>query len=104
VAAFAQLFFAIGCRSDRLTAPALDFLGNPALLAAIAVSGLLQVAVVTIPTAQPFFAVTAHPAFDWIEVLAVSLVPVTVVEVAKWFRRRPSRYDVRPSLAVEKKP
>jgi Ca2+-transporting ATPase len=89
VAAFAQLFFAIGCRSDRLTAPALDFLGNPALLAAIAVSGLLQVAVVTIPTAQPFFAVTAHPAFDWIEVLAVSLVPVTVVEVAKWFRRRP---------------
>jgi hypothetical protein len=59
---------------------------------------------VTIPTAQPFFAVTAHPAFDWIEVLAVSLVPVTVVEVAKWFRRRPSRYDVRPSLAVEKKP
>ena len=104
VAAFAQLFFAIGCRSDRLTAPALDFLGNPALLVAIAVSGLLQVAVVTIPTAQPFFAVTAHPAFDWIEVLAVSLVPVTVVEVAKWFRRRPSRYDERPSLAVEKKP
>jgi Ca2+-transporting ATPase len=93
VAAFTQLFFAIGCRSDRLTAPALDFLGNPALLAAIVVSGLLQVAVVMIPPARPFFAVAAHPAFDWAKVLAVSLLPVTVVEVAKWFRRRPGRYD-----------
>ncbi|MFM9024896.1 MAG: cation-translocating P-type ATPase, partial [Planctomycetaceae bacterium] len=89
VAAFAQLCFAIGCRSERRTAPELDFLGNPWLLAAIAVSGLLQVAVVTVPYTQPVFEVTAHPGPDWVVVLGLALVPVTVVEVAKWFRRRP---------------
>ena len=89
VAAFAQLFFAIGCRSERRTAPELDFLGNPWLLAAIVVSGLLQVAVVTVPYTQPVFEVTAHPGPDWVVVLGLALVPVTIVEVAKWFRRRP---------------
>jgi Ca2+-transporting ATPase len=90
VAAFAQLLFAIGCRSERRTAPEIDFLGNPWLLAAIVVSGLLQVAVVTLPATQPVFEVAAHPGVDWVAVLGLSLVPVTVVEVAKWFRRRPS--------------
>jgi len=89
VAAFAQLFFAIGCRSERRTAPEIDFLGNPWLLAAILVSGLLQVAVVTLPYAQPVFEVAAHPGLDWLVVLGLALVPVTVVEVAKWFRRPP---------------
>jgi Ca2+-transporting ATPase len=89
VAAFAQLFFAIGCRSERRTAPEIDFLGNPWLLAAIVVSGLLQVAVVTLPVARPVFEVSAHPGVDWLVVFAVALVPVTVIEVAKWFRRRP---------------
>jgi Ca2+-transporting ATPase len=89
VAAFAQLFFAIGCRSERRTAPEIDFLGNPALIGAIVVSGLLQAAVVTLPVAQPVFEVTAHPGADWPVILGLALVPVTVVEVAKWFRRPP---------------
>ncbi len=89
VAAFAQLFFAIGCRSARRTAPEIDFLGNPWLLAAIVVSGLFQVAVVTLPATQPVFEVAAHPGLDWLVILAVAVVPVTIVEVAKWFRRPP---------------
>jgi Ca2+-transporting ATPase len=101
VAAFAQLFFAIGCRSDRVTAPELDFLGNPALLAAIVVSGLLQVVVVTLPSTQPVFAVESQPGFDWLEVLGVSLVPVTIIEVAKWFRRGRSLYDGSANRPVE---
>ncbi|MFM9059023.1 MAG: cation-translocating P-type ATPase [Planctomycetaceae bacterium] len=89
VAAFSQLCFAIGCRSERRTAPELDFLGNPWLLGAIVISGLLQAAVVTLPAAQPVFEVTAHPGPDWVVVLGLALVPVTIVEVAKWFRRPP---------------
>ena len=87
VAAFAQLFFAIGCRSERRTAPEIDFLGNPALLGAIVVSGLLQAAVVTLPAAQPVFEVSAQPGAHWTVILGLALVPVTIVEVAKWFRR-----------------
>ncbi|MFM7109215.1 MAG: cation-translocating P-type ATPase [Planctomycetaceae bacterium] len=89
VAAFAQLFFAIGCRSERRTAPEIDFLGNPWLLAAILVSGLLQVAAVALPVAQPVFEVAAQPGADWPVIMGLALVPVTVVEVAKWFRRPP---------------
>lgn len=82
-AAFAQLFFAIGCRSDRVTALRLGFLVNPALLAAITISALLQVAVVTIPFARPFFEVGTEVRHEWLIVLGLSLLPLTVIEVAK---------------------
>ncbi len=82
-AAFAQLFFAIGCRSDRVTAFRAGFLANPALLVAIALSTLLQVAVVTLPFARPVFAAEAAVRHEWLLVLGLALVPVTVVELTK---------------------
>ena len=84
VAAFAQLFFAIGCRSDRVTAVELGFFRNPAILAAIAVSSLLQVTIVTLPYAQSVFAVGSSLGSDWLLVLALSLLPVTAIELLKW--------------------
>jgi Ca2+-transporting ATPase len=92
VAAFAQLFFAIGCRSDRVTAFRLGFLRNPALLLAILLSSLLQVVIVTLPHAQSVFEVEHHVGGDWVFVVALALVPVTVIELAKWaggFRSAP---------------
>ena len=84
VAAFAQLFFAIGCRSDHVTAFRLGFLRNPALLLAILLSGLLQVVIVTLPHAQPVFEIEHHIGGDWVFVFVLALVPVTVIELAKW--------------------
>ena len=84
VAAFAQLFFAIGCRSDHVTAFRLGFLRNPALLLAILLSGLLQVVIVTLPHTQPVFEVEHRVGGDWGFVIALALVPVTVIELAKW--------------------
>jgi len=83
VAAFSQLFFAIGCRSDRVTAFELGFFTNPWLLGAIAVSMLLQVSIVTLPYAQDVFQVGSQPGRDWLIVAGLSLVPVTVIELAK---------------------
>jgi Ca2+-transporting ATPase len=83
VAAFSQLFFAIGCRSDRRTAVEIGFFTNPWLLAAIAISMLLQISVVTLPYAQDVFQVGAQLGGDWLWVLGLALVPVTVIEVAK---------------------
>lgn len=88
VAAFSQLFFAIGCRSDRLTAMQLGFFGNPALLLAILLSMLLQVIVVMLPYAQPVFAVHTDVGRDWLPVVLLSLVPVTTIECIKWLRGR----------------
>ena len=87
VAAFAQLFFAIGCRSDRFTAFGLGFFRNPALLLAIAVSALLQVTVVTLPFTRPVFEVGSDVGRGWLLVIGLALVPVTTIELAKWCRR-----------------
>jgi Ca2+-transporting ATPase len=87
VAAFSQLLFAIGCRSDRVTAFELGFFTNPWLLGAIAVSMLLQVSVVTLPYAQDVFQVGDEPGRDWLLVAGLSLVPVTLIELAKWAMR-----------------
>jgi len=83
VAAFAQLFFAIGCRSERQTAFALGFFTNPWLLLAILMSGLLQLAVVMLPGVQSVFEIEQALEAEWALVLGLSLVPVTVIELAK---------------------
>jgi Ca2+-transporting ATPase len=88
VAALSQLFFAVGCRSERLTALQLGFFGNPALLLAILLSALLHVVVVTLPYAQPVFAVRTDLGRDWLLVVCLSLVPVTTIELVKWLRGR----------------
>jgi len=83
VAAFAQLFFAIGCRSDRVTAIAQGFFTNPWLLGAIVVSALLQLTVVMLPFAQPVFEVGSDLGRDWVTVILLALIPVSVIEIVK---------------------
>ncbi len=98
ITAFAQLFFAIGCRSQRFTMPELGLFSNPHLLGAIAISGLLHLAVVTLPFAQPVFEATDHPAWEWLLLILLSLAPVTIIEVGKLLRAyfdQPERASVR---------
>jgi Ca2+-transporting ATPase len=84
ITAYAQLFFSFGCRSDKYTLPQLGFFTNPHLLGAIAISGLLQLAVVTLPFLQPVFGVDTSPTWtDSVLILGLALMPVTVIEVTK---------------------
>jgi Ca2+-transporting ATPase len=83
VLAYAQLFFSFACRSDRYTLPQLGLFTNLHLLAAILVSGLLQFSVVMVPIARPVFEVTSHSVTEWLLVMCLALVPVTIVEVSK---------------------
>jgi Ca2+-transporting ATPase len=86
--AFAQLFFSFGCRSERYTLPQLGLFSNPWLLGAIALSALLQLAVVTLPFLQPLFKVTPGTfARAWPLIVVLALIPVTLVEVAKLVRK-----------------
>jgi Ca2+-transporting ATPase len=84
--AYSQLFFALACRSQRRTMPQLGLFSNPYLFGAIAVSGLLQLSVVTMPFMRPVFDAAEHSAREWALVFLLSLVPVTVVEVGKLIR------------------
>jgi Ca2+-transporting ATPase len=83
ITAYAQLFYAVSCRSFRYTMPELGFFTNPHLIGAIIISGLLQLSVVTLPFAQPVFEVATNLGPTWILILLLALAPVTVIEVAK---------------------
>ena len=86
ITAFSQLFFAIGCRSQRLTMPELGLYSNPYLFGAIAISGFLQLSVMMLPFMQPVFKVTEHSWQNWLIVCMLALVPVTISELGKLLR------------------
>ena len=74
--AFTQLFFSFACRSRKYTLPELGPYSNPYLFVAIAVSALLQFAVVTIPFTQPVFDVSVPlGGGEWLYILPLSLRP-----------------------------
>ena len=84
--AFAQLIFSFGCRSQRYTMPQLGIFTNRWLLGAIAVSVLLQLAVVTVPFLCPLFKAEPVLAGEWLLIAVLALIPVTFIEVAKLVR------------------
>ncbi|MEO6029457.1 MAG: cation-translocating P-type ATPase [Candidatus Binatia bacterium] len=87
--AFAQLLFSVGCRSERYTLPELGLFSNRWLVAAITFSAFLQLAVVTVPFLTPLFKVeSAAFTWEWAMIVALALMPVSFVEVAKLVRAR----------------
>jgi len=83
VIGFSQLSFSFACRSMRYTMPQLGAFSNRHLLVAIAASGLLQLLALTLPATKTLFGTTNLAAGEWALVLLISLMPVTIVEVAK---------------------
>ena len=61
VTTFAQLFFSFACRSQRYTLPQLGVFTNPYLLAAIVISGILQISLVWFPLTQNVLFKTGSP-------------------------------------------
>jgi Ca2+-transporting ATPase len=89
ITVFAQLFFSFACRSQRFTLPQLGIFTNPYLLAAILVSGALQLLLLWLPfTRAIFFETTPHFGFDWLLIFALALSPVSIIEIAKIIRDR----------------
>ena len=86
VSAFAQLFFAFSCRSQRYTLPELGPFTNPHLFGAILISGLLQLSVATLPFAQRVFETGSDLRGEWLLIFGLSLAPVTVIEIGKLIR------------------
>ena len=97
--AFTQLFYSFGCRSQTRTLPELGPFTNPYLFGAIAISGLLQIGVVTLPFVRPVFDLTTNPLREWRLIFPLALAPVTVIEVPKLVRAawaRKTQPDVSP--------
>ncbi|HWE94590.1 MAG TPA: cation-translocating P-type ATPase [Tepidisphaeraceae bacterium] len=84
ILSYSQLFYSFACRSQRYTLPELGALTNPHLLGAIAISGLIQLAVF-LPFLRGVFHVT-WLTWEWPLVLLLALTPVTIIEVLKILR------------------
>lgn len=84
----AQLVHAFNCRSDRWSVFHVGLFTNRPLIWALLVSLAVQVAIVTIPAAQPLFKVSPLPTEDWELMAAMVLLPLLVVEGRKAIKRR----------------
>lgn len=84
VLGFAQVFYALACRSLTVTVAGLGLFTNRPLLLAAAASAALQLAVVTLPFLHPVFGVEAYPAaWEWGLIAALALLPAAAVELTK---------------------
>jgi Ca2+-transporting ATPase len=97
--AFAQLFYSFGCRSQRYTMPQVGAFTNRKLIAAIAISGLLQLGTVALPFMRPLFETAAGLTWEWGLIFVLALAPVTVIELAKVIRWRFTRTPYVPRSA-----
>lgn len=97
IAAFSQMFFAFGCRNERLVFPQLGVISNLAMAGAISASVVLQLATVLLPVAQPIFDTTPLSFGKWSVVFGLSLMPVAILELAKLARSvRGQTFKTRP--------
>ncbi|QDT52761.1 Calcium-transporting ATPase 1 [Caulifigura coniformis] len=87
VLVYAELFRALGARSQTLTLRQLGFWKNPHLLLAILVSGLLQVSVAIVPFTGRVFDVPPHTWSEWGTIILLALTPLIVVELVKELRQ-----------------
>jgi len=83
----AQMGNALAIRSDRLTLLQLGITTNPALLGAVTLTFLLQVAVIYLPFMQKIFGTEPLTAQQFLFSLALSAVVMVTVELVKWIRQ-----------------
>ncbi|MGE3979688.1 MAG: HAD-IC family P-type ATPase, partial [Nitrospira sp.] len=84
----AQLVHAFNCRSDRWSLLQVGVTTNRPLIWAVLVSLALQIAILATPFMQPIFKVAPLPMEDWELLVAMTLLPLVIMETIKWFRRR----------------
>ncbi|MGE5653515.1 MAG: calcium-transporting P-type ATPase, PMR1-type [Bacillota bacterium] len=88
---FAQLFHVFDCRSERKSVLEKGLFSNVYLLAAVASSVLLMLAVIYIPSLQTTFDTTPLGLVDWTVVLLAGAWGTILVEIRRIFLRPTSR-------------
>jgi len=85
---FSQLFFAFSARSQTLTISKLGFFTNRKMIGAVAVSALLQLAVVYLPGLSDAFRTAQLGWEEWALILPLSLMALVLNETWKVVARR----------------
>ncbi len=87
VVVYAELFRALAARSQTLTFWQLGIRTNIYVVAAVVVSALLQVGIIALPFVRPIFEATILTPSQWALLSALTLTPVTVIELVKLGRQ-----------------
>ena len=92
--ACSQLFHAFNCRSMQDSIFKLKFSTNPQLVGAVALSFLLQMAVIYVPFLQPIFKTKSLSLVDLGAIMVFSTLPLWIMEVVKALNRRFRFYEL----------
>jgi Ca2+-transporting ATPase len=87
VVVYAELFRALAARSQTLTFWQLGPSTNLYVVAAVAISALLQVGIVALPFTRSIFKATPHTPWEWGFLLTLALTPAAVIELVKLGRQ-----------------
>jgi Ca2+-transporting ATPase len=87
VLVYGELLRAFVARSQSIPLWRLGFFNNMPLIGAIAISVLLQMSVVTMPFARPFFESAEHFGSEWLLIVLLAPLPAVVIELTKVFKR-----------------
>jgi Ca2+-transporting ATPase len=85
---FMQLGHVLAIRSERTSLLELGILSNGPLAAAVALTVLLQLAIVYVPTLNAIFGTVPLTAVQLGGAVAAAAAILCVVEIEKWLRRR----------------
>jgi Ca2+-transporting ATPase len=86
---FSQMAHVMAIRSERQSLFRLGLLSNKALLGAVMLTFLLQLALIYSPVLQSLFKTNPLPPLDLAVTIALSLTVFLAVELEKWLLRRP---------------
>ena len=87
----AQLFHAFNCRHATRSLFQLGLFTNYKLVLAVAISAALQFIAVSVPCLEVIFKTVTLSLNDWLLVIAVSSLPLWLMEIVKIFLRRRAR-------------
>jgi Ca2+-transporting ATPase len=85
---FFQFFQAWNSRSESESIFRINVLSNPFLAYSMIAALVAQVAFVYVPALQWVFRTEPIQVMDWVEIAAMTLTVIALVEIDKWFRRR----------------
>jgi Ca2+-transporting ATPase len=85
---FFQFCQALNCRSETQSIFRMSLVSNPFLIFSLLAAFFAQLAVLYVPTLQWIFRTVPITISGWLEILAVTVVIVVVVELDKLIRRR----------------
>ena len=86
VLAFSELVHVFNIRDNKNSIFKTGILGNPILIWAVLVSAFLMVIILTVPALRHVFSIPILPLGNMIEVVALVLAPIAIVELLKLFK------------------